>query len=320
MQRRGVMDFYQLDQFRIIAECGTMREAADRLYVSQPTLSYNLKKLESELDCKLFTREHGRLRITPYGEVVLGYARTIGANLEAMRQDIENAKLREAEILHVGCFSFIVSGFLLPQVASLFPASTFEVVNCSAASLMSGLEEGRFDVVIAPEACRGKSAKWKKLYEEQACVSMPRGIPETALESVDAAHMASLSFNIEAGLLGYSKWFSRILSATGVPVENITQLPYEEHLRIKDTLETCNLITSFIMGYVRTNESRVVVPIDDACACRSIGLLHRADVPEKILPFVKYLTDNIEVLLGGNAFVPFFLNPKGLDNFHVAFE
>ena len=50
------MEIFQFEQFQMIAECGTMREAAERLFLSQPTLSRNIKKLESELGCKLFTR------------------------------------------------------------------------------------------------------------------------------------------------------------------------------------------------------------------------------------------------------------------------
>lgn len=43
------MDIFQFEQFQAIAECGSMRAAADKLYLSQPTISHNIKKLESEL-------------------------------------------------------------------------------------------------------------------------------------------------------------------------------------------------------------------------------------------------------------------------------
>ena len=64
------MEIFQFKQFQMIAECGTMREAAERLFLLQPTLSHNLKKLEAELDCKLFARSGNQLRLTPYGELV----------------------------------------------------------------------------------------------------------------------------------------------------------------------------------------------------------------------------------------------------------
>ena len=69
------MDIFQFEQFQMIAECGTMREAAERLFLSQSTLSHNIKKLEAELGCKLFTRSSNQLRLTPYGELVLAFAK-----------------------------------------------------------------------------------------------------------------------------------------------------------------------------------------------------------------------------------------------------
>ena len=61
------MEIHQLEQFKAIAESRTMREAADKLFISQPALSQNLKKLEAELGCTLFDRAHNQLAITPYG-------------------------------------------------------------------------------------------------------------------------------------------------------------------------------------------------------------------------------------------------------------
>ena len=55
------MEIFQFEQFQMIAQCGTMREAAERLFLSQPTLSHNIKKLEAELGCKLFISEHAQL-------------------------------------------------------------------------------------------------------------------------------------------------------------------------------------------------------------------------------------------------------------------
>ena len=73
------MEIFQFEQFQMIAECGTMREAAERLFLSQSTLSHNLKKLEAELGCKLFARAGNQLRLTPYGELVLERTRELRA-------------------------------------------------------------------------------------------------------------------------------------------------------------------------------------------------------------------------------------------------
>lgn len=236
------MEIYQFEQFRTIAECGTMREAADKLYLSQPTLSYNLKKLESELGCKLFTRANNQLRLTPYGELVLRRTREIDESFQAMLAEVEDAKRREAATLRVGSYSIIASGFVMSPIAAGLPDSRFVVDNCPTAELVQGLEDGRFDVLLATDASRSKSFKWQKLHTECACVSVPRSASAANLSVAHAADMVDMRFSIESGLLGYSDWYTHILRSAGVPDDAVERRPFKEHLRVKDTLPSCNLM------------------------------------------------------------------------------
>lgn len=312
------MEINQLEQFRAIAECGTMSEAAKRLYLSQPTLSYNLKKLEGELGCQLFMRTHNQLRLTSYGEVLLEHASRLSETWGAMLAQIEDMKRREQATLHIGCFSTIASSFLMPHVAAELPESIFDVVNCATADLVSGLESGRFDVLIATDICRTKSFKWKRLYSEQAFLSAPLGVEVGGKAQAKGEDLACLRFNIESGLAGYSDWYAHILRNAGVPEESIEQVELKEHLRTKDILPECNLITSFIMDFVRTSEGRAVIPIEEGYARRNVGLLYRDDAPDKVAAFVAYVRQNAPHLFSGNAFIPFFMFPEDAKNLCVS--
>ena len=311
------MEIFQFEQFQMIAECGTMREAAERLYLSQPTLSHNLKKLESELGCKLFTRTNNQLRLTSYGELVLKRMREIDGSFKAMITEIEDAKRREAATLSIGSYSVIASGFVMSPVAAALPDSRFVVENCPTDELKQGLSDGRFDVLLATDVAREKSFKWQKLYVEHASLSFPRNATSANLAVAHAADFADLEFSIESGLLGYSDWYTHILRNAGVPDEAVERRPFKEHLRVKDMLPTCNLITSLIMGFVRTSDTRSIVEIDEPYAKRNIGLLYRSDASEKVLSFVKYMKSNATSFFSGNAFIPSFLFPEDVTNLHV---
>ena len=311
------MEIFQFEQFQMIAECGTMREAAERLFLSQPTLSHNLKKLESELGCKLFTRAGNQLRLTPYGELVLERTRELDDSFKAMLAEVEDMKRREEATLRIGSYSFIASGFVMSPVAAEFPDSRFVIDNCPTDALKEGLKDGRFDVLLATGIVRDKAFKWQKLYAEKAFVSVPRDHALAKRESVAEADLVNLAFSIESGLLGYSDWFSYILQNAGVPDDAVERRPFKEHLRVKDSLPTCNLITSLIMGFVRTSEVRAIVPIDEPYAKRNIGLLYRADASEKVLAFVKYMKSNGAWAFSGNAFIPYFLFPDDVSNLHI---
>ena len=60
-----------------IADCGSINEAAKKLFISQPSLSGTMKDLENELDITLFLRSNRGITITPEGAEFLGYARQI---------------------------------------------------------------------------------------------------------------------------------------------------------------------------------------------------------------------------------------------------
>lgn len=61
------MELTQLLQFKTIAESKTMREAAERLHISQPALSSSLKNLETELGVRLFERQKNHLILNQPG-------------------------------------------------------------------------------------------------------------------------------------------------------------------------------------------------------------------------------------------------------------
>ena len=74
----------QLEQFMAVTELGSFVAAADRLLLSQPALTYSIKKLEEQLRVKLFERSSRGVRLTPYGE-------TLYKNTLIMRRLYSNA-------------------------------------------------------------------------------------------------------------------------------------------------------------------------------------------------------------------------------------
>lgn len=83
------MNSDQLEQFRVIAESGSLTKAAGILYISQPALSKTLKNLEIELGCKLFLRSGKKLNITKEGGRLLEYATTVITTIDNAQQEFK---------------------------------------------------------------------------------------------------------------------------------------------------------------------------------------------------------------------------------------
>ncbi|MDD4850614.1 MAG: LysR family transcriptional regulator [Gemmiger sp.] len=92
--------FRHLKIFVTVADCGSMRKAADALYISQPTISQAIQELEKGYHLALFDRLGKRIYITEAGKLFLSYARQI---LQSM-QDAEEAmqQAAAAPILRIG--------------------------------------------------------------------------------------------------------------------------------------------------------------------------------------------------------------------------
>lgn len=91
-----------LHQFIAIAETGSIRAAAAVLNVTQPTLTVNMRKLEEDMDARLFTRSSRGVRLTPYGEVVYENARLMQRLDDNMRKSVSDMRARSERGISVG--------------------------------------------------------------------------------------------------------------------------------------------------------------------------------------------------------------------------
>jgi DNA-binding transcriptional LysR family regulator len=115
------LNFNHLAIFLAVAETGNLTRAGERLHISQPAVSKQLRELEKSLGMALFHRLSTGVRLTEGGEVLLDYARQIFA----LEVEIERAlnELRDLERGHLTIGASTTIGvYLLPEICSVFRA------------------------------------------------------------------------------------------------------------------------------------------------------------------------------------------------------
>lgn len=96
------MSLAQLQYFVAIAEEGSVGRAAERLHISQPPLSRQLRSLEDELGAPLFERTPRGVRLLPAGAALLGRARRILADVDALAPAVRRHSSEAEESLDLG--------------------------------------------------------------------------------------------------------------------------------------------------------------------------------------------------------------------------
>ena len=139
----------QLEVFVAIASAGTVRAAAERLFVTQPAVSMALSELERQLDAQLFDRERGRLRLSQRGKEVLPMAQeVIERTYEILRQTGQQPLVLTGE-LHVGASNTIgnyLVGELLGGFIAMHPQVSLQVSVENTETITANLLEHRIDV------------------------------------------------------------------------------------------------------------------------------------------------------------------------------
>ncbi|MEM9776841.1 MAG: LysR family transcriptional regulator [Chloroflexota bacterium] len=145
------MEFRQLEAFIAVVREGSFTQAAERLNLSQPSLSSRIQQLELDINVMLFRRGRRPVELTDSGKTFLPYAERIIGIAEASEQAIKVAKAGYTGRLTVGCPTSI-STYLMPEVVTLFnrrfPQSELSVETGHSALMVERLLDGVYDIAF----------------------------------------------------------------------------------------------------------------------------------------------------------------------------
>ncbi len=106
------MTLQQLRYVIMIADCGSMNEAAKQLFISQPSLSGTIKELELEIGFDIFLRSNRGIVITPEGEEFLTYAKQVSEQYRLLEEKYIEKKSKKKFSVSMQHYSFAVKAFV----------------------------------------------------------------------------------------------------------------------------------------------------------------------------------------------------------------
>ena len=135
------MELKQLESFAAVVECESFTRAAEKLFISQPTVSAHVRALEEELHSQLIIRTTKSIQVTPRGRELYECA----CGMLTLRNRLtERWAKQEEQVVHLGA-STIPSAYILPELLPAYrrrqPEIRFDIHQVTARASLTGCSE-----------------------------------------------------------------------------------------------------------------------------------------------------------------------------------
>jgi DNA-binding transcriptional LysR family regulator len=183
------VDTRLLRYFAAVAAEGNLTRAAQRLYVSQPALTKQIKQLESQLGVRLFSRSWAGMALTPAGQALAGRAPAVLAEWEQALAETKAAASRATQVLRVGFMSSAANEATQEIIAAFGrrrPGWRVDQQQAAWSDPTAGLASGDVDAALLRLPFPGQEeVRTEVLLTEPRWVALPVTHPLAGRDRVD---------------------------------------------------------------------------------------------------------------------------------------
>lgn len=170
------MNIRDLKYLVAVAKEQHFARAAEKSFVSQPTLSMQIKKLEDELEVKIFERSQKKFLVTKIGAEILKKAEVILREAEEIKNIAKNSKDPFSGEIRIGAFPTLSSYFfpqIVGKISKKFPQLKLLLVEEKTDQLLLKLKNGEIDAAFIALPCDDSGLEHKKIFSEEFLLAVP---------------------------------------------------------------------------------------------------------------------------------------------------
>ena len=187
------MNLRDLKYLIALADHRHFGRAAAACFVSQPTLSTQIRKLEEELGVALVERAPRKVMMTPSGRDAAERARRIVAEVEQMKESARRSQDPEAGAVRLGIFPTLGPYLLphvIPRIRERFPNLELLLVEEKSDVLLARLREGRLDAGLLALPVQDDQLHSQFLFEEPFLLAVPESHPLARRDSLSLSELS----------------------------------------------------------------------------------------------------------------------------------
>lgn len=190
------MTITQLKYVLAVAQYQNFTKAADHVFVTQPTLSMQIQKLEDELDIQIFDRSKKPIELTDAGKKIVSQARNIVNESDRIQDIVDQEKGFIGGEFKIGVIPTVMPTLLpmfLKSFVNRYPKVKLLIEELTTERIIEALKEGSIDAAIAATPLNNENIKERVLYYEPFVAYGPRfATAEKGKLGVDDIHVDEL--------------------------------------------------------------------------------------------------------------------------------
>lgn len=236
------MDFKQLESFVTIAKLRSFSKAAEKLYLTQPTISNHIQSLESELGTILFNRTNKNITMTRAGEILYEYAISILNKKETAYFALNEFKGRIEGILEIASSSIPEQYFLVDVIRDFngdYPDVRYILMKYDSREVIEKLLSGDIDFGIVGSRTDHAYLEYINILDDDMILVAPNNQKFKKLTSLNSESLKSLPLILREEGSGTRDALMKALNAIGV---------VQDDLMIFAEVEDNETIKKFVMN------------------------------------------------------------------------
>lgn len=283
------MEIRLLEYFAAVCETLNFTKAAEKLNISQPNLSQQIKILEHELGTRLFQRTGKKVYITKSGEVLLEHARQVFSILHEAKVKIRNMETSNYGRLTIGCTGNFMHHAAISAFREQYPQIEISLLDLSTSDIIRNIESGKFDLGLVFLPIHEPRLACRLLLRTKYVLVVSSSHPLAEAASVKVEDLPSISLNYTPRSFHTRQILDDFCRQHGI------SLKIDMELTDASTLLQMAILNKgaaffpefFIRDY---HDDRIrKLPIEGPFPLYEIGVIHRQDAAQS--PLLKTFVD-----------------------------
>ena len=236
------MDFKQLESFITISKLNSFSKAAEKLFLTQPTISNHIQSLEKELGTILFNRTNKKITLTESGEILYEYAISILNKRDLAFFSLNEFKGKIEGILEISSSTIPEEYYLTDVISkfnSIYPDVKYLLMKYDTKQVLDKIQMGEIDFGIVGAKKELPNMKYIKIFDDEIVLITPKSERYNSIDSINIKDLRNFPIIMRENGSGTRENLCKKLSDEGLQFND---------LNVIAEIESNQTIKKFVMN------------------------------------------------------------------------